>query len=277
MGWRALVSFFLIAACSAQNGWEPAGPLDSRSPCPGLNTLANHHFLYVISFEVCEDGDPPEQANRLSPAVSPHDGRNISIADFAYAMEQGFGYNSDLRTLAVLAFEALGIDADGTIDLETLNQSPIEHPASLSRADAPDDTLHVNPARVDATLADSPSAYLDVVSQVSSRRRIFVESACPSLTELQEFAILAESALVLLTMSSGPIPLIGAPDQEYFDIKASKEWVRVFLIEERLPIELGWRPLSRKVAMDDLTAFSNIIGSEYSKNEPSCSLLWSEI
>lgn len=32
------------------NPWSPPGPSDSRSPCPGLNTLANHGFLYVVLF-----------------------------------------------------------------------------------------------------------------------------------------------------------------------------------------------------------------------------------
>jgi hypothetical protein len=231
--------------------------------------------LHLTPFE---DVDPPAQATNMSPpAVSPHDGRNISLADFTSAIEQGFGYGPSVRSLAAIVFDTLGLGPDATIDLETLNQSPVEHPASLSRADAPGDTLHVDPARVDATLADSPSDHLDAMSQVSSRRRIFVESACPDVTELQELAIFVESALVLFTMSSGPIPLAGAPVQEYFDIKAPKEWVKVFLDEERLPIELGWKPLSRKAAVDDLFAFADLIESEYRKEEPSCSFLQSEV
>ena len=37
----------IVAVATAQNlsTWSPAGPGDVRSPCPGLNSLANHGIL----------------------------------------------------------------------------------------------------------------------------------------------------------------------------------------------------------------------------------------
>lgn len=37
--------------------WSPAGSSDSRSPCPMLNTLANHGYLYV--YYSLSHPDPP--------------------------------------------------------------------------------------------------------------------------------------------------------------------------------------------------------------------------
>jgi hypothetical protein len=48
------------------NKWIAPGPDDSRSPCPGLNTLANHGFLYVFLSPL-----PPQPpgANRVAGVV----------------------------------------------------------------------------------------------------------------------------------------------------------------------------------------------------------------
>lgn len=46
-----LINLVALAA-AAQQGirpWQAPGPGDSRSPCPMLNTLANHGYLYVPS------------------------------------------------------------------------------------------------------------------------------------------------------------------------------------------------------------------------------------
>lgn len=38
---------------AAARPWKEAGPNDSRGPCPMLNTLANHGYLYVKHAPVC--------------------------------------------------------------------------------------------------------------------------------------------------------------------------------------------------------------------------------
>lgn len=42
---KAFVLLQLAAMAVALPEWAPAGPSDSRSPCPGLNTLANYGYL----------------------------------------------------------------------------------------------------------------------------------------------------------------------------------------------------------------------------------------
>ncbi|OBZ70178.1 Aromatic peroxygenase [Grifola frondosa] len=51
------------------HAFSPPLPGDSRSPCPALNTLANHGFL-------------------------PHDGRNMSVAQLVKAVEEGYNISA---------------------------------------------------------------------------------------------------------------------------------------------------------------------------------------
>lgn len=46
------VVFASLAALGAAEvqPWTAPGPTDSRGPCPMLNTLANHGYLYVFPF-----------------------------------------------------------------------------------------------------------------------------------------------------------------------------------------------------------------------------------
>jgi hypothetical protein len=38
----------LVSALAEEHVYRPANPGDARAPCPALNALANHGFLYVF-------------------------------------------------------------------------------------------------------------------------------------------------------------------------------------------------------------------------------------
>lgn len=107
---------FLLAVTSAQNfsTWSPPGPGDVRSPCPGLNSFANHGFL-------------------------PHDGKGLTIPLLISALQDGMNVGADFATviggagLLSVSNDLLATSFDLN-DLDELN-FPIEHDASLSRAD----------------------------------------------------------------------------------------------------------------------------------------------
>ncbi|EEB97652.1 hypothetical protein MPER_02989, partial [Moniliophthora perniciosa FA553] len=63
---------------SDDHSWQAPGPNDLRSPCPGLNTLANHGFL-------------------------PRNGSNITIPAVLEAGLEGFNVHQDLLVLAAKA------------------------------------------------------------------------------------------------------------------------------------------------------------------------------
>eukprot|EP00475_Leptophrys_vorax_P004050 TRINITY_DN123_c0_g1_i1.p1 TRINITY_DN123_c0_g1~~TRINITY_DN123_c0_g1_i1.p1 ORF type:complete len:245 (-),score=44.15 TRINITY_DN123_c0_g1_i1:126-860(-) len=105
----------LLGVSSAYQAWVQAGVGDSRGPCPGLNTLANHGYL-------------------------PHDGLNITRDDFVNALTEVYNLDSSFAgTLADGALNKLGkSDANGdlVISLSDLNEhNAIEHDASLTRQD----------------------------------------------------------------------------------------------------------------------------------------------
>lgn len=201
---------------------------------------------------------------------SPHDGKAISFQQFVDAITEGFGFDPSVgQTLAGGAFKVFGLNpSNGTLDLETLNTpGRLEHPASLSRHDQPGgDSLHVDPARVQEMLDDSPHDYLDVVSAGVSRRRTFEASGEPELSQTIWTVALGESSLVLIGMSDAELPATGPADDAYYAVKAPKDWVKVFFDEERLPVELGWKPLKQKATVADISALSKVVNAEFEKD-----------
>ncbi|KAI5925709.1 Chloroperoxidase [Camillea tinctor] len=243
----ALASPLLALRPREINPYSPAGPTDSRSPCPLLNTLANHGYL-------------------------PHDGRNISIPDIATAIFASTNWSRDFGTIpAQGAFAGIGNPA--TISLADLdNPDATEHPASLTRRDkSAGDSLSLDPARLQALLDDSPrSNYITTSSLARSRNRVedLTRRAAASnadggggeLTDAQRGIAVGEAALLLLLMLDEDVPdSANAVGVEYGDLRADKEMVRTWLREERFPLELGWAPAVREVQLADVGPLSDAI------------------
>ncbi len=94
--------------------WTPPGPSDLRSPCPGLNALANHNFI-------------------------PHDGRGMTLPILIKGLKDGLNVGADFSTVIGTA-GLLSVPGNLLADRFTLedirkHNFPIEHDASLSRAD----------------------------------------------------------------------------------------------------------------------------------------------
>lgn len=111
-----------ISADFAQ--WQAAGPNDKRSPCPFLNTLANHNFL-------------------------PHDGRAISkqMVQDAACKAGDFKPKNVGNIYATGAKAIPGAASSGTVDLDQLDMNGVlEHDASISRQDHTlGDSLNLDP------------------------------------------------------------------------------------------------------------------------------------
>eukprot|EP01117_Protostelium_nocturnum_P003957 TRINITY_DN15231_c0_g1_i1.p1 TRINITY_DN15231_c0_g1~~TRINITY_DN15231_c0_g1_i1.p1 ORF type:complete len:244 (-),score=66.01 TRINITY_DN15231_c0_g1_i1:103-834(-) len=92
------------------HSWIAPGKSDVRSPCPVLNTLANHGYL-------------------------PRNGKNITKDNFVSALEQGISIGFDIANLLGYgAFKKFGNPA--TLDLSDLQKhNAIEHDSSLTRQD----------------------------------------------------------------------------------------------------------------------------------------------
>jgi len=90
--------------------WKAPIATDSRSPCPILNSLANHGYL-------------------------PRDGKGITASMFAHALENAL--NMDTAFSNLLGYGALGVLTRVSVDLVDLGKhNVLEHDASLTRVDA---------------------------------------------------------------------------------------------------------------------------------------------
>ncbi|PBK73314.1 Cloroperoxidase [Armillaria solidipes] len=208
--------------------WQARGASDLRSPCPGLNTLANHGFL-------------------------PRDGRNITVEMVLNAALEGFNIDKSVLIL-VAATGLLTAKTLGSFTLDDLKlHGIIEHDASLSRSDfCLGDNLHFNET-VYSTLAESNPGvdYFNATSagQVQKKRLADDTLANPCITNtIKERTIrTGESALYLSVMGD---PMTS---------DAPKKFVNVFFREERMPIEEGWTKPSKMITDETLSPIEAII------------------
>ncbi|KAJ7608015.1 Cloroperoxidase [Mycena polygramma] len=222
----------------------PAKATDARSPCPGLNALANHGYL-------------------------PRDGRNFTIATLMDGSLAAF--NLDWAPILVAAkfgvlarddvnsFDKLSLDA---LDLHNL----IEHDASISRNDFGDgtgDNVHFNETTF-STLANSNpgKSYYDPASAGAVQRARLAHSVAtnPNVTNTRKEFLLRsrESALYLSIMGN---PLTG---------EAPKKFVNIFFREERLPIAEGWKKPATLITVDTLNPLEVVIrnASVWTETQP---------
>ncbi|KAJ7715074.1 Cloroperoxidase [Mycena metata] len=223
-----VIATYSSSSSSDNNVWIAPGPTDVRSPCPGLNTLANHGYL-------------------------PRSGKNISVPMIAEAMLDGFNIVSEALTQAA-KFGLLSSFALATMDLDALKlHSLIEHDASLSRGDfALGDNLHFNETIFSSLLNSNPGVdYYNATSagHVMHDRLAISLATNPNTTNTpKEFAFRTrESSLYLAVMGN---PLTGV---------APKQFVEIFFREERLPIAEGWKRSNTSITDEALGAIDNII------------------
>ncbi|KAK5109492.1 hypothetical protein LTR62_006944 [Meristemomyces frigidus] len=215
--------------------FQPPGEGDVRSPCPGLNTLANHGFIN-------------------------HNGKDLTIPHLIEGLAAGMNMGADFTT----AIGGAGLLSSpeplaGSFDLNDLDQHnfPIEHDASLSRRDAyfGNDYSFYNPnwQQVLSHYHGLPSTTIPLASQAKYSRVQTSQANDPTFTYgLREFVLsYGETALYLQTMSD---PTSG---------EAKVEYVRSLFEQEKLPFELGWRPSAEPIT---LVTLGNMVLELYAAN-----------
>ncbi|KAK6594246.1 hypothetical protein QC760_010063 [Botrytis cinerea] len=212
----AVLPVFLAHAQGSFTTWSPPGPGDVRSPCPAMNSLANHGFL-------------------------PHDGQGITVPDVITALDAALNVGADFAT-AIGSAGLLSVQGNllaTSFNLDDLNEHnfPIEHDGSLSRADyysSPNhDDYSFNQTVFDQFLSffTSPETSIPVAAAAKYARVKYEEEHDPHFSYSAQHFVLSygETALYLSTLGD---PVEGVADVE---------WVRVFFEEERLPYREGWR------------------------------------
>ncbi|KAI0401606.1 putative chloroperoxidase [Xylaria palmicola] len=198
---------------------------DSRSPCPMLNTLANHGYL-------------------------PHDGRNLTAQDIGNAIFESTNWHADFGLLpANGALKNLG---KSFLDLSDLNSTPGgEHPASLTRKDASSgDSNTIDTARVTQLFTDSKTNFLTVDSVAKTRNRLD-KGSTPPLTTSQLGVAQGEAGLMMALMRDTYVPL-QTNEKDVRTLRAPKDRTRVWLLQEKFPTAEGWKPAEEIVQLADL-------------------------
>ncbi|KAG9189138.1 hypothetical protein G6011_06006 [Alternaria panax] len=207
--------------------WHPAGNSDVRSPCPALNSLANHNFIH-------------------------RSGRNMTIPHLISGLAAGLNIGADFTTLIsgaglLSSPNPLG----GSFDLDDLNMHnfPIEHDASMSRQDAalgnPQPFYNLNWQQYISFFAGKDRTDIATASKAKYARTLDSQKNNPEFVYGVREAVFSygENALYLQAMGSDPV-----------SGKAKMEYMRSLFEQEKLPFELGWRPSVLPITLPSLGA-----------------------
>ncbi|RDW67437.1 peroxidase family protein [Aspergillus mulundensis] len=209
------------------HAWIAASPADARSPCPMMNTLANHGYIH-------------------------RDGRNITREGLAEGLVQSINFSPEL---AASMFDLiLSMDPSATdFDLDMLNAHNVgEHDASLSRLDAYFGNNHAfNPTIFAQTTSywtsDPVTAQMLANSKVA--RQIHSKAFNPTYTYP------ASTEQTSHTETGFPILAFG-------DIQngtVARAAVEYWFANERLPSEVGWKVRQEPVTAEQMGAVTKMI------------------
>ncbi|GAB1319428.1 hypothetical protein MFIFM68171_09638 [Madurella fahalii] len=247
---RLLVSACLLRLASGSCGqqepegheWHPPVP-NSRSPCPGLNAMANHGWL-------------------------PRSGEDISLEVLRDAVAGAFNYE---RTLFDRPFhEALAFNLSTTGNSSTFNlidlakHDAVEFDGSLSRNDFYfGDNNHFNPT-IWATV--SKRLRLDEAGHSKMDKYVTVEAAAKARA-----ARVQDAMRVNPTFNASANQMVGSPGTTalylttLWDDKADaapKAWIKAFFEEERIPYLEGYKPEKQKTGATLLEMNERVLAVE---------------
>ncbi|KAI0141973.1 Chloroperoxidase [Pestalotiopsis sp. NC0098] len=212
----ASVGLSVGASSSAPAGheWRAAGLGDSRSPCPMLNSMANHGWL-------------------------PHDGKNIDLATIQSAFLTAMGFSTE--SFISITQSALAVSTTGnssTFNLQDLaHHNAIEHDGSLSRNDFFfGDDLHFNPLIWSATAArygirvpgTAPVITVETAARARAARVKDAQLVNPAFNLTSQTGSIGETSVFLTAFwnaTAGGVP---------------KDYARVLFEEERIPYAEGF-------------------------------------
>ncbi|KFA56383.1 hypothetical protein S40293_05040 [Stachybotrys chartarum IBT 40293] len=203
--------------------WTAPGPGDVRGPCPMLNTLANHGYL-------------------------PHDGRTIDHDITLSALDKALNIDGEMGGLLFEFALTTNPEPNATyFSLEDLSRhNVLEHDASLSRADFAlfNDSRTFHRPTYDETRSYWTGEFVDVQMAANARyARLQTANATNPSFSLSELGFqfgAGETAAYILVLG----------DRMSGTVRRS--WLEYFFENERLPVELGWRPQDNAVSVSDL-------------------------
>lgn len=223
----ALVSIVSALPSRDLHIWLPPNPTDRRSPCPMLNTIANHGFL-------------------------PRNGVNVSLDDLI----TGLGKSINLAAAATITPGEIALTTSTTGNASTFNLDDLdkhhilEHDASLSRNDfyfGDDHTF--NRAIWRRTAAHFTSSTISFATAAAARSDRIAAAAAVNpqfnMTASEHTNSYFESALYMAVFGNLTTG------------NAVTEWVEILFTQERLPYLEGWRKSKEEITFDNLLYLVN--------------------
>jgi len=224
----------------AVGDYQAPGPNDCRSPCPAMNTLANHGYL-------------------------PRDGKNINLPTLQNALQNKLGLSEGFaKTFASVAVKKFAGSPTGSFSLcdalKSDHSTGIEHRASLSRPDRmkydaiSDNTQRSpNPHQVDFLLRSSSDGQMITVSDfIRARQSIWANTfhldpsyqSDPQVNK-EKIVAAAEGCLLLGVLS-------GARNKGSYQVPV--DYARTFILHETFPAD--WAPNTFAFGF----GFTNVLG-----------------
>ncbi|WYZ38099.1 hypothetical protein EsH8_III_000013 [Colletotrichum jinshuiense] len=192
------------------NDWSAPIDGDRRSPCPMVNTLANHGYL-------------------------PRSGLNVSLADLIAGFTAAV--NLDPAATTLVGQKALLTSTTGnnaTFNLDDLNtHGIIEHDGSLSRNDIYFGDNHSFNRTIWESVASHFTNSTISIPTAAKARVARLQAAAAANPEL---ALTADGAQFSFIETALYLSVFGNLD----DGNANTEWVKVLFEQERLPFEEGF-------------------------------------
>ncbi|KAF6826415.1 hypothetical protein CPLU01_09700 [Colletotrichum plurivorum] len=223
----------------AAHGWQAPDAAAKRSPCPMLNSLANHGYL-------------------------PRDGKSIKMDDLISGLGKALNFDEALvRTLGTPAFATSTTGDATTFNLDDIaKHNVIEHDGSLSRADF---AVTGNAKTLNETVWSETKGYLTegaaaadnkveigTMASARSKRIATAKATNPSfiLADNQVQVSLGESAVILGTLGGS----FQAPS-------CPLEWLKIIFEEERLPFNEGFTTSKEKITTEQVVGLSGQIAA----------------
>ncbi|KAH8659817.1 Peroxidase, family 2-domain-containing protein [Xylariales sp. PMI_506] len=230
------VAAVVASPCKASENktlpFVPPGFGDSRSPCPGLNALANHGYL-------------------------PHDGRNITGQMMIDAFSAAMNFDTAVSAGAVAAnFGAINVSSLVPVDLEVFFADNVtDFRCNVAREDY---QMPRDPLRVAYALAHSPANLAYSTPQTWGKVRLALEALTTNPPPYAGDISTGFGTGALMFMSTSTDSTGGG---NYSNVQARKDWIQVFMGEDRFPVELGWKPQAVSPNGADLVGIRAVISS----------------
>ncbi|KAK3346988.1 Chloroperoxidase [Lasiosphaeria hispida] len=228
-----LSALLATVSCHPSSSAEFSKPSskDRRSPCPMLNSLANHNWI-------------------------PRNGRNISVDQLVTALDLALNLSpASSRPVAELAATTSTTGNANTLNLDDLNKhGVIEHDGSLSRGDIAFGDNHSFKPSIYNTVADYFTK--DVISitaaaKARSARLRAARAANPAFnfTAREDQFSQFETALYLAVYGKGT------------EGNAKTKWVNILFREERIPYNEGFRRPTDVITNDDVVELAQKVAA----------------